>query len=329
MSNGFLQSVSVVIAARPEQREIKAVEAARRLDYPREKLEIIVARGRHPSAQRNIAINKAKGDIIYFLDDDSVPHKNALLTGIRHFQDEKVAVVGGPNLCPDDAPFIEQLFAVILSSFLAFGPSRARYSKLGKVRETTEKELILCNMLVRKNVLLESGGFDTNLYPNEENALMDLLLKKGYRLIYDPEFYVYRRPRPNLKSFVKMLLNYGRGRAEQFRLHPTAGSIPNLAPPLLCLYFILLAALWIALPGIARYASIPLAIYLLAVVIQTIYSAFRHGAIKSLIAMPIQILTNLCYGLGFLKGLFTKPSPPMKPIIETIHIEIIPVEKIN
>ncbi|MGC8742654.1 MAG: glycosyltransferase family 2 protein [Verrucomicrobiia bacterium] len=326
--NDILPDVSVIIAARPEQKEIKAVEAAQKLDYPEDKLEIIVARGRHPSVQRNLAIKQAKGEIIYFLDDDSIPDHKALINGVKYFKDEKVAIVGGPNLCPPEAPFIEQVFAVILSSFLAFGPSRARYSKVGAARQITEKELILCNLLARKDILLNIGGFDTNLYPNEENALMDLLINKGYKLIYDPEFYVYRRPRPNLKSFIKMLLNYGRGRAEQFRLHPTAGSIPNFAPPLLCSYLILLAVLWIFVRSATLlYFSIPMAIYIFAVLMQTIYSIFKFGLIKSIIAIPLQILTNICYGLGFIRGLFTKPSPPLKPIVENIAIEKIAFKK--
>ena len=48
--NETLPSVTVLIAARPDQAEIKAVKASRELDYPREKLEIIVARGRQPSS---------------------------------------------------------------------------------------------------------------------------------------------------------------------------------------------------------------------------------------------------------------------------------------
>ncbi len=320
-----LPFVSVIIAARPEQQEIKAVIAARELDYPENKLEILVARGRHPSVQRNLATKEAKGEVIYFLDDDSIPHPKSLITAVKHFEDKKIAVVGGPNLCPPDAHFIEQVFAVILSSFLAFGPSRARYSKVGKFRETTEKELILCNLLVRKDLLLELGGFDTNLYPNEENALMDMILAKGYKLIYDPDFYVFRRPRKDLKSFIKMLQNYGRGRAEQFRLHPTAGSVLNLIPSLLCIYLIFIIALMILQPNFALIFSIPLLFYLLLVFVQTVYLIPEFGLKKSICAMPLIILTNLCYGAGFLKGLFTRPSPPINKIIEGIKIEKIAV----
>jgi cellulose synthase/poly-beta-1,6-N-acetylglucosamine synthase-like glycosyltransferase len=70
--NNRLPSVTVIIAARPDQAEIKAVAAARELDYPADLLEIIVARGRQPSVQRNTALHAARGDLVFFLDDDSV-----------------------------------------------------------------------------------------------------------------------------------------------------------------------------------------------------------------------------------------------------------------
>ena len=111
------------------------------------------------------------------------------------------------------------------------------------LRETTEKELILCNLIARRDALLELGGFNESLYPNEENALMDELQKNGGKLLYDPGLVVHRRPRGNLKAFAKMLLNYGRGRAEQFRVNPTLGSAPNFVPPLFRVYLLALPVL--------------------------------------------------------------------------------------
>src|SRR5207302_3883643 len=140
----------------------------------------------------------------------------------------------GPNLCPLDAPFIEHVFALVHSSWLAFFSSRARYAPVGKRRVSSEKELILCNLIARRDAMIELGGFNEALYPNEENALMDELQKRGRKLLYDPEFIVHRRPRPTLRAFITMLMTYGRGRAEQFRLHPTPGSILNFVPPLFC-----------------------------------------------------------------------------------------------
>src|SRR5438477_3917144 len=106
--------IAVLIAARPEQAEIKAVTASRALDYPADKLEIMVARGKQPSVQRNAGIKAARGELIYFLDDDSLPRPEGLRRAVSHFINPAVKIVGGPNLCPPDAPGLEQVFALVL-----------------------------------------------------------------------------------------------------------------------------------------------------------------------------------------------------------------------
>jgi succinoglycan biosynthesis protein ExoA len=315
-----LPTVTVLIAARPGQAEVQAVAAARDLDYPPERLEILVARGKQPSAQRNAGMKAARGELIYFLDDDSVPRKENLRSAVKQFSSAEVKMVGGPNLCPPQAPVIEKVFALVLASWLAFGPSRARYAKVGATRSTSEKELILCNLMARRDALLSLGGFNEALYPNEENALMDELQKRGGQLMYDPEFLVYRRPRPTLKAFARMLMTYGRGRAEQFRLHPTFGSAPNFVPPLFLVYALSLPlGVWIG-----KLWFVPLLFYVVSVLMQTIALAAGGGGAYALAAMPLMVLTHLLYGFGFWRGLFTTLKPPG----QRVPVEVI-IEKIQ
>jgi hypothetical protein len=310
-----LPSVTVIIAARPDMAEPKALSAARALDYPSDKLEIFVARGRQPSVQRNAALRAARGELIYFLDDDSVAQPGNLRRAIEHFRDPKVAIVGGPNLCPADAPPLEQVFALVLGSWLAFGPSRARYLPVGKLRDTGEKELILCNQLARRDTMLKRGGFNEALYPNEENALMDDIQKAGDKLLYDPELIVHRRPRRTLKAFAKMLMTYGRGRAEQFRVNPTPGSALNFVPPLILVYLLTLPFVWtISFPADWRWVTtvchLPVVCYGAAALLQIIVLIPRGGILPSLCALPLMVMSHLLYGFGFWRGLFTTLKPP-------------------
>jgi hypothetical protein len=320
--NENVPNVTVLIAARPGQAEIKAVVASRALDYPADKLGILVARGQQPSAQRNAALKAAHADIIYFLDDDSAPEPGNLRRAMSHFQDPKVQMVGGPNLCPLDAPPIEQVFALVLASWVAFGPSRARYAAVGQVRATSEKELILCNLLARRQSMLDLGGFNEALYPNEENALMDELQKQGGKLIYDPRLLVRRRPRSNLKAFARMLMTYGRGRAEQFRVHPTPGSVLNFVPPLLCVYVVALPFL-LALASIGKVCLLPLACYILAVLTQALVLAVGGQVFQSLAAIPLIVLTHILYGSGFWHGLFTTLRRPGQRAPGQVQLETV------
>jgi succinoglycan biosynthesis protein ExoA len=310
-------TVTIIIAARPGQADVKALDAAQQLDYPADKVEIIIARGRQPSVQRNAAIRAAGGEIIYFLDDDSTALPGNLRRAVEHFKSPEVKMAGGPSLCPDAAPQLEHAFALTMGSGLAFGPSCARYRSVGALRPASEKELILCNLLSRRDALLELGGFNESLYPNEENALMDELQKRGGKLLYDPELIVYRHPRPTFKAFCKMLLNYGRGRAEQFRLHPTAGSALNFVPPLFCLFLVALPFLprmfwWVA----AAYAA---AVFVQAGALLPLKRIHWLGQIMGLI-----FVSHVLYGLGFWRGCLTKPRPPAPAILSEIKLEKIP-----
>ena len=317
-----LPLVTIIIPTKPGQEEIPAVTAARQFDYPKERLEILVARGKQPSVQRNAALRAARGQFIYFLDDDAVAQPDNLRRALTHFADPQVKMLGGPNLCPPDAPLLEQVFAVVLASRLAFGPSRARYDSVGEVRATGEKELILCNLMARRDAVLELGGFDEALYPNEENALMDNLQQRGARLLYDPLFIAHRRPRRTIRAFCKMVFTYGRGRAEQFRLHPTPGSALNLVPALFCAYLVLAPVL---APWVGPVAFAPLGVYLLAVLLQTLASMTRRGLVRSILAAPLLFATHVFYGLGFWRGLTTKlrasgAGPPTEVKLDSMPV---------
>jgi glycosyltransferase involved in cell wall biosynthesis len=307
-------SVTVIIAAKPEQALVRAVAAAQRLDYPPDKLEILLARGRQPSVQRNAAIRAARGDILYFLDDDSIPLPGNLRLAAGHFQSPKVKMVGGPNLCPEDAPALEQALALTMGSWLAFGPSCSRYRRRGGARATSEKELILCNLLARRDDLLHLGGFNESLYPNEENALMDELQKRGGELIYDPDLIVHRHPRPSLAAFCKMLLNYGRGRAEQFRLHPTWGSAPNFVPPLFCLFLLALPFLPAVAWGLA--AVYPGCVLLQSLAVLPLRRWHWFPGVACLI-----FISHVLYGLGFWRGCVKTPRPPPPAVAAAVKLE--------
>src|SRR5215469_12771814 len=110
--------VSVIIPVHPAKTEARAAAAARQLDYPSDKLEIIVVRSTDlatlPSMKRNAAIRAARGELIYFLDDDSIPQRGNLRRAGAFFSDPKGPVGRGPNGGPPDAPANEQNFANVM-----------------------------------------------------------------------------------------------------------------------------------------------------------------------------------------------------------------------
>jgi len=63
-----MTTISVIIAAPSYDDNLQILSSLNSIDYPKDKMEIILAIGRCPSAQRNRAAEIANGDILYFLD---------------------------------------------------------------------------------------------------------------------------------------------------------------------------------------------------------------------------------------------------------------------
>lgn len=249
-----------------------------------------------PSRQRNLAAQQASGDLLYFLDDDSRPVPEALKLCARAFEDQTVAVVGGPSLTPPGDSPLQRLFGVALCSFFGAGAMRNRYRSNGLLRQTTEQELILCNLAFRRESFLAAGGFDERLYPNEENELLDRINAAGHRLLHDPALAVERSQRPTLAAFMRQMRSYGRGRAQQTLL---AGprSLVSFAPLFFVCY---LLALPLLPAGTVRF--LPLLVYLILAALFSVGAVIASARLESVLVLLLYPVMHVCNGIGLLSG---------------------------
>jgi len=298
-----MATFSFIIPVKPDGF-IAALSALRHLQSSDHPFEILIAEGCSPSRQRNAAANEAHGEIIYFLDDDSMVSADCLSLCARIMEDPGIAVVGGPSLTPASDSLRQQLFGSALSSLLGAGAVRNRYRASGITRSTSDKELILCNLAIRRNVFTDSGGFDERLYPNEENELLDRIRSRGMKLIHAPEMAIQRSQRQTVRLFIRQMFSYGRGRAQQ-TLIAGPGTIISFAPLFFLLYLLLLPFLSRNLLTLA-----PLITYLSLVIIFSVAGVIASRSLSRLLLIPLYPLMHISNGCGLLFGLLGGKSGP-------------------
>lgn len=283
---------------------VAALDAIRRLQADADSYELLIAEGSAPSRQRNLAAFSARGDILYFLDDDSLPNPENLQLCSDIMHDAKVAVAGGPSLTPSSDSWLQQLFGYALCSILGSGAVRNRYRMAGSIRETTERELILCNLAIRRSVFMELGGFNERLYPNEENELLDRIRSAGFKLVHIPAMAVFRSQRASLKAFVRQMFAYGRGRAQQSLISGSFSFVSFV--PLFFLLYLIFSVLFSSVPLILA----PLMLYAVLTVffaLSAICSTCHFYMLALLLIYPVMHCVN---GVGLLYGLLIgKPLP--------------------
>lgn len=234
----MISRYSVVIAVDRTDKELPVLRGLAGLPPQERPAEILACVGKNPSLQRNLGVERCSSDMVYFLDDDSVVIPGTVHKLLSHFEDNRTAVAGGPNLLPPNAAPFERTVDAVIASWLGSFSVRNRYTSKGSVKEATEKDLILCNMMVRRDIFLKEKGFRTDLYPNEENEFLNRLLHFGHRLIYDPGGAIYRSRRKTLIAFCHQAFRYGKGRAQQMKVYPCLSDVIHLAPVFFLFYLL-------------------------------------------------------------------------------------------
>src|SRR3989338_9411409 len=144
---------SLVVPLAPD-RDAPIIESIKKLDYPKNEFHVVVVKGLNPSANRNRGAEKAKGDIIVFLDDDALVEKNYLKEAEKFFNEHpEIDIVGGPQLSPFDEIGFAKISGYALSSKFGAWDVSHRYSLRDKNFNANETMTTSANLLCRKSVM--------------------------------------------------------------------------------------------------------------------------------------------------------------------------------
>jgi hypothetical protein len=265
-------------------------------------IRLIRQYGNNPSKNRNIGVEKARTELVAFINGhtflDINWHKNVHKFFLEHHD---IDIVGGPQLSYDDN-FFAKASNYALSSIFGAANVRKRY-KPGKLSLDADETCLTSANLICKKKVFKKVKFDEKLYPGEDPKFISDAKQKGLKVAYSPNILVYNRKRGNLSSLAKQVFNYGRMRPKKESLAETLKRPFFLAPSLFLVYLAFLPLLCL----LGKFWLIPLFIYLLLDFLFSIYEGCRN---KDYLAIPYLIILfpsiHLSYGLGFITGFVSK-----------------------
>jgi len=276
--------------------EIILSVAVKNKSFKDKRVKVIEVGEVKPSIKRNIAMKKANGEFLAFIDSDAYPKKDWLKNAIKYFDDEKIGVVGGPNLTPIEGNFAERVSGYVLSNFWASGFAYVRYRV---TKNQFVKMMPSCNYISRKKI---SPEYDSGFLTAEDSKFCFEIEKKGYKILYAGDVVVYHHRRNTMRKHIKQMFIYGRDISwlikDEFSLDKVYFSILSL----FSIGFIAGAILSVFSLTIRVFFLYLISLYALIILFTSIHKNIKTTFFVSIITM----LTHFSYGFGFLYGVFFK-----------------------
>jgi glycosyltransferase involved in cell wall biosynthesis len=273
-------------------------------DYPFP-LQVIPTGKTRPAEKRNLGIQKAKGEIVAFLDDDAFPIANWLEHAVKYFTLPDVGGVGGPGVTPPGDPFMAQAGGCVYANLLVSGNFRWRY--IGDRVRSNVDDVPSCNLFVRRETLLAINGYRTDFWPGEDTILcIDIVFGQKKRIVYDPWAIVYHHRRPLFGPHLRQIGRYALHRGHFAKRFPsTSLRFSYLIPTLFVLGLVVGLPLAFLHPWlfyayfgvVALYGFITLA-----------SSASLSPSLWFMTWLGV-MATHVVYGIRFLMGLLSRRMP--------------------
>jgi mycofactocin system glycosyltransferase len=232
-----LPSISIIIPVFNRAEDISAcLDSLLILDYPKDKLEIIVvddastddtpvaashypvqlirnAENRQAPYCRNLGAEKARGDILAFIDSDCRADRTWLRELVPAFKDLKIAAVGGMVESYYNTRPLDRYEQVRSSLKMGVWPKRS-------ANNNPFFYVPSCNLLVRRDIFLQTGGFNESLAVGEDVDLCWRIHNFGSNIDYLPNGRVFHKHRNRLAAFCRRRFDYGTSEPLLNRLHP-------------------------------------------------------------------------------------------------------------
>jgi len=318
--------VSFIMPVLNEEKTIKnCLDSLFSLDYPKDKIEVVIAKGPsrdntntileeykkkntniillenptgNTSIGRNICISHATGEMIMNYSGHVVAEKNLLNELAVRLQSvpADVVAVGCSNLSPGKQNFVGEVSGVAFLSFMGGRNFFSQNSVFPEERYTDH----LSFSCYRKEVVEKVGGFDPVFWCGQDYELDIRLRKAGYKILYTPKTRVYHFKRDSVRSLWRQMYRYGIARAKMVKKHHDTLKFFHLLGPGFILGGVLIVLL--TLLGLLPVWVIPCLVvaYVLMSMVSTLQITRKPSVVVS--SVLFYLLIHVGYGAGFLRG---------------------------
>jgi succinoglycan biosynthesis protein ExoA len=220
--------VSIIVATRNNEPTInECLSAIFELNYPKDCLEVIVVDGcstdatveiaekylvkvvsepLNAPAAYNYALKMIRNEVLGFVDADAKVEKEWLNKLVTYLDDPKVAgVSGGIETWNTENPWARSIGYDL----------KNRYARLSK----NALRIATMNLLLKKSVIEEVGGFDEKLPSQYDTDLGFRITSRGYKILYEPDAKCYHFNRSTVKAYFQQQLQYGKNTTKLYLKH--------------------------------------------------------------------------------------------------------------
>ncbi|MGE5182034.1 MAG: glycosyltransferase family 2 protein [Acidobacteriota bacterium] len=325
--------VTIAMPAFNEEQYIEAcIASVQAQDYPKDRIEILIADGRSTDATRDLLarlaaedprirvidnparlqaaglgqlVKQAQGEVIVRMDVHCEYAPDYVRSCVETLERTGADNVGGAQRAKAKTRFQRALCAA-LASPLGVGGAKYRSSDAEGFVDTVFLGAF------RRKVFETVGLWDPGAITNEDAELNQRILDSGGQIYLSRDIVVHYFPRDTYGSLAKQYYRYGRGRA---RTLLKLGTFPTLRP---LLPFALVAggALMLAIPPLWPAAPAALATYALVTGAEAVRVGSALGPASIPLVWTLFPVLHVAHGLGFASGLvryLRQPDWPDEP----------------
>ncbi len=301
-----LPGVSIIVPTLNNESTIDdCLRSILELDYPKQLLEVIVIDGGskdtttervkkypvklvssqlNPAAAYNLVLKTVENEIIGLIDSDAKVEKSWLRKLVKHLDSSKVAGASGTVETWNNDNLVPRAIGYELSY---------RYRRLPE----TVGRVATMNLLLKKKVTLEVGGFDEALPTQYDTDLGARLVKAGYRIAFDSGAVCYHFHRPTLRAFFKQQFKYGENTWKLYLKHPQLAKGDKITDWWMNIQPILyvVVAVFLIASVVTSFNLIPLSILLALVLITALHYTFSAARISYIFHDPSAMYLIIIY----------------------------------